>query len=267
MASERMTEAEQITLLQILQREMVEMRQKIQALQQKNEEEIRILQEQNDQMKQQLAKIVCRRESRRRDPEIRRPPHAPRPQGLNLEAERQPFPKKSSSKRTLILEDEPKGHPFTHEIMKAQLPPNWEGLNIDLYDGTTDPDDHVNIYKTQMSLYTSDSSVLCRVFPTSLKGGALSWFTRLLPNSVDCFKTLLSKFGTQFATSRPYYLTSIALIDIRQKKGESLQTFMERFGKLSSKIRNLNLEVAMHHLVAALRPRSPIVYTRNQRLT
>ena len=54
-----------------------------------------------------------------------------------------------------------------------------------------------------MSLYTTDDAVLCRVFPTTLKGGALSWFTKLPPNSVDCFETLVAKFNVQFATRRP----------------------------------------------------------------
>ena len=35
----------------------------------------------------------------------------------------------------------------------------------------------MDAYTTHMSLYTSDDVVLCRVFPTSLKGPALSWFT------------------------------------------------------------------------------------------
>jgi len=105
----------------------------------------------------------------------------------------------------------------------------WKGLNIDRYDGTTDPNEHMDVYTTHMSLYTSDNAVMCRVFPTSLKRGALSWFTRLPPNCIDCLETLVFKFGTQFATSRPHHLSSIALVNIRQGKGHSLRLFMERF--------------------------------------
>ncbi|XP_068483323.1 uncharacterized protein [Phaseolus vulgaris] len=95
---------------------------------------------------------------------------------------------------------------------------------------------------------------MCRVFPTTLKGAALSWFTRLPPLSVDCFDTLVEKFGAQFATSRPHHLTSIALVNIRQEKGESLRMFMERFGKVALGIRNLSPEVTMHHMITALKP-------------
>ena len=105
-----------------------------------------------------------------------------------------------------------------------------------------------------MSLYTTSDAVFCRVFPTSLKGGALSWFTKLPANSIDCFETLIEKFDVQFATSRPHHLTSIALVGIRQEKGESLRMFIDRFSKTAMSIRNLSPEVAMHHMLTALRP-------------
>jgi len=48
------------------------------------------------------------------------------------------------------------------------------------YDDTTDSEEHVDVFTTQVGLYTSNDAILCRVFPTSLKGPALNWFTRLL---------------------------------------------------------------------------------------
>nr|KYP39958.1 hypothetical protein KK1_038696 [Cajanus cajan] len=95
---------------------------------------------------------------------------------------------------------------------------------------------------------------MCKVFPTSLKGPALNWFTRLPPGSVDSFTTLSSRFVIQFATSRPHQLTSIALVNIRQEKKEPLRTFMERFGRMTLLIRDLDPAVAMHHLITTLRP-------------
>jgi len=112
----------------------------------------------------------------------------------------------------------------------------------------------MDAYTTHMSLYTSDDVVLCRVFPTSLKGATLSWFTKLPPNSIDSFATLVAKFETQFATSRSHRLTSIALVGICQEKGESLRTFVDRFSKVAMSIRNLSPDVAMHHMLTALRP-------------
>nr|KYP34801.1 hypothetical protein KK1_044196 [Cajanus cajan] len=86
---------------------------------------------------------------------------------------------------------------------------------------------------------------MCRVFPTSLKGAAL-----------NCFHTLVKQFTAQYATSRPHHVTSAALASLWQGDDESLRTFMERFARISVKIRNLNPEVTLHAMFIALKPKS-----------
>ncbi|XP_020232147.1 uncharacterized protein LOC109812565 [Cajanus cajan] len=145
-------------------------------------------------------------------------------------------------------------HPFTSSIMQLPLLDNWKSLPIDKYDGTTDPDEHLDVFLTQVTLSTTDDAALCQIFPTSLKGRALSWFTRLPPNSIDSFNTLSSQFTIQFATSRPHSLTSLSLVSLRQDKKESLRAFMDRFNKAALEIRDLNSAVALHHLTTTLKP-------------
>ncbi|XP_020230118.1 uncharacterized protein LOC109810918 [Cajanus cajan] len=145
-------------------------------------------------------------------------------------------------------------HPFTPNIMQSSLLDHWKSLPLDKYDGTTDPDEHVDVFLTQVTLSTTDDAALCRIFSTSLKGRALSWFTRLPANSVVSFNTLASQFTIQFVTSRPHQLTSMALVSIRQEKKESLRTFMSRFNKAALEIRDLNPAVALHHLTTTLKP-------------
>ncbi|XP_020236703.1 uncharacterized protein LOC109816214 [Cajanus cajan] len=144
--------------------------------------------------------------------------------------------------------------PFTPDIVGARLPDNWKNLALERYDGTVDPEEHLDAFVTQVWLYTDDDAIMCKVFPTSLKGQTLNWFTRLPPRSVDSFTTLSSRFVIQFATSRPHQLTSIALVNIRQEKKELLRTFTERFGRMTLSTRDLDPAVAMHHLTTALRP-------------
>ncbi|XP_068504393.1 uncharacterized protein [Phaseolus vulgaris] len=115
--------------------------------------------------------------------------------------------------------------------------------------------EHIAVYTTQISLYTWNDAIMCRVFPTTLKAATLSWFTRLPPLCIYCFDTLVKKFGAQFATSRPHHLTSIALVNIRQERIESLRAFMDRFGKVALSIHNLSLKVTMHHMITTLKPR------------
>ena len=74
------------------------------------------------------------------------------------------------STRTTLTADPNRRHPFTNTIIEVPLPEKWKGFNLDRYNGSTNPDEHMDAYTTHMSLYTSDDAVLCRVFPTSLKG-------------------------------------------------------------------------------------------------
>nr|KYP74193.1 hypothetical protein KK1_006862 [Cajanus cajan] len=127
-------------------------------------------------------------------------------------------------------------------------------MPIENYDGSTDPEEHLNVFLTQATLSTQDDSALCRIFPTSLKGRALSWFTRLPSASIDSFSELSSQFALQFATSKPYRTTSLALAGVRQEKKESLRSFMDRFNKIAMEIGDLNPAVVMDRLSTALRP-------------
>jgi len=125
---------------------------------------------------------------------------------------------------------------------------------LDKYDGTTDPDKHINSYVSQLTLFTTDRYIYCKVFPTSLRGAVLSWFTRLPPGSIDSFATLKAKFVAQFATSKPHQMMSVPLVTIRQERGESLKRFMARFGQVTLAICGLLPEVAMAYLITTLRP-------------
>jgi len=46
----------------------------------------------------------------------------------------------------------------------------------------------------------------------------------------------------------------MSLLNVKQEKGESLITFMDKFSKVCMGIRNLNPEIAMHHLISAILP-------------
>ena len=94
----------------------------------------------------------------------------------------------------------------------------------------------------------------CKVFPTSLRERPLGWFTDLPPNFITKFNTLELKFTTQYATSRLHRTSSMSLLNVKQERGESLRAFMDRFNKVCMGIKNLNPDIAMHHLVSAILP-------------
>ena len=59
--------------------------------------------------------------------------------------------------------------PFVDCIMETDITLGWKPLNLERYDRTIDPDEHLDAFLTQVNLYTNDDAILCCVFPSSLK--------------------------------------------------------------------------------------------------
>ena len=67
-------------------------------------------------------------------------------------------------------------YPFTASINGHPLPPKFKMPSLDSYDGTRDPFDHIATFKTTMHLQGVLDKIMCRAFPTTLKGPARVWF-------------------------------------------------------------------------------------------
>ena len=58
--------------------------------------------------------------------------------------------------------------PFTRGIEKAKLPKRFHQPTFSMYNGCTDPVEHVSQFKQKMAVHSQDEALLCRVFPSSL---------------------------------------------------------------------------------------------------
>ena len=72
---------------------------------------------------------------------------------------------------------------------------------LDLYDGTTDPEEHLGIHKVQTYVQDVDHAVYCRYFSVNLKGVAQSWFNGLPPGTISYVQDLAGRFISQFIAS------------------------------------------------------------------
>lgn len=91
------------------------------------------------------------------------------------------------------------------------------------YDGTTNPDEHLYVFLTQDNLYTNDDTILCRVFPMSLKEAASTRYEGLLPWSINSFDALVKHFSSQYAPSWSHRMAFVALTSLCQANDESLR--------------------------------------------
>ena len=80
--------------------------------------------------------------------------------------------------------------PFTWNIEGASLPRWFHQPTFSLYNGRTDPVEHVSHFSQKMAVHSKDEALMCKIFPFSLGLMAMRWFNGLKANSIDSFKKL-----------------------------------------------------------------------------
>nr|XP_023905683.1 uncharacterized protein LOC112017464 [Quercus suber] len=121
--------------------------------------------------------------------------------------------------------------PFMASINAYPLPPKFKMPSLDSYDGTQDPFDHIDTFKTTMHLQGIPDEIMCRAFPTILKGPARVWFSKIPPNTVTSFEELSKLFVNNFIGRHRHKHSSSSLLTIEQGENESLHSFITRFNR------------------------------------
>nr|AJE29374.1 putative gag protein [Coffea canephora] len=155
--------------------------------------------------------------------------------------------------RLRLYEDNYVTSPFTREIEDCPLPRRFKIPNIELYDASTDPEDHLSVFLTHMCLQTAADEIRCKTFPMFLKGKARLWFQGLAPGSIRNFPELARQFVAQFVSLKNYSKNATHLMAIRQKSDESLRNYMSRFNAESLQIRDKDEKVVMVAFMNGLR--------------
>ena len=73
--------------------------------------------------------------------------------------------------------------------------------------------------------------IMCRAFPTMLKGPVRIWFSKLTPNSISTFKELSTQFASHFIGGHRYKKSTAYLMSIKQRKDKTLRSYIARFNK------------------------------------
>ena len=121
--------------------------------------------------------------------------------------------------------------PFTASINSFPLPHKFRIPQINSYNGVKDPLDHLETFKTLMHLQGVADEIMCRAFPTILKGAARIWFSWLTPNSIGTFKELSAQFISHFIGRHRYKKFATFLMNIKQWEDETLRSYITRFNK------------------------------------
>ena len=90
--------------------------------------------------------------------------------------------------------------PFTRTIEDASLPRRFHQPTFTIYNGRTDPVEHVSHFSQKMVVHSKNEALMCKIFPSNLGPMVMRWFNGLRENFIDSFKKLTWAFSTRFNT-------------------------------------------------------------------
>lgn len=101
--------------------------------------------------------------------------------------------------------------------------------SIIMYNRQSRPLENICRYKSVMGLVTNNEAILYKVFLSIFFDKALTWFTSLKPRTINGWSTLEKQFLDKFSTIGDHSKTRGGLANIKQREGESLLSYLNRF--------------------------------------
>nr|GEV08698.1 reverse transcriptase domain-containing protein [Tanacetum cinerariifolium] len=129
-------------------------------------------------------------------------------------------------------------NPFTPRIRnfkssrKTRMP-----NNVKTYDGTRDPEDHVKVFQAATQVERWVMPTWCHLFKSTLIGAARVWFNELPSERIDDYKDLRVTFLVYFMKQKKYVKDPVEVHNIKQRDGETIEDFMERFKTETGRIK------------------------------
>uniref|UniRef100_A0A7N2MLS0 Retrotransposon gag domain-containing protein n=1 Tax=Quercus lobata TaxID=97700 RepID=A0A7N2MLS0_QUELO len=134
---------------------------------------------------------------------------------------------------------------YRHKIERAKLPRRFHQPTFTMYNGRTDPIEHVSQFNQKMAVHSKDETLMCKVFPSSLGPVAMRWFDGLRPNSVGSFKQLTQAFGSRFITSSRVSRSLDFLLFLSMREMETLKAYSNRYWEMYNEIEGNYDDVAI----------------------
>ena len=119
--------------------------------------------------------------------------------------------------------------PFTRKIEGVRLPQRFNQPTFTIYNGRTDPVEHVSHFNQRMAIHSKNEALMCKVFPSILGSVAMRWFDGLGVGSIDSFKELTWAFGSHFITCSRVSRPLDSLLSLSLQKGETLKTYSDKY--------------------------------------
>ncbi|KAI3828580.1 hypothetical protein L1987_02684 [Smallanthus sonchifolius] len=130
--------------------------------------------------------------------------------------------------------------------------------NIKTYDGTNDPEDHLQVFSGAVGVERWTNAECCHMFMQTLIGSARLWFSSLPERSIDSFDDLSQRFLANFTQLKKYTKDAAVLYQIKQKEDEGLRSFIERYKKEGLSYAGATERMRVSGFMNAVRPKQLI---------
>ena len=122
--------------------------------------------------------------------------------------------------------------PYPTEWDLVSYPPKFKAPILQAFDDKGSPNQHIYYFKSQTGNVVDNDVILARLFNGTLKGLAFEWFMKLPEGSIknwsDLEKHVLTRFFEDYSE-----ITIPTLLATKQRKGESVKSFVERFQNMA----------------------------------
>ncbi|KAL0303157.1 UNVERIFIED_CONTAM: hypothetical protein Sradi_6183800 [Sesamum radiatum] len=141
----------------------------------------------------------------------------------------------------------PRRSPFSSAILAKTLPAGVKVSNLPKYDGTGDPQEHLDKFYAKIDWYDLSDAAYCKVFRTTLSKRALAWFNQLPIRTISSLEQLTQYFLHHFFMNKRVPRTAPFLFTIHQKENDPLRDYMQRFVEVVHEVPHVN-----HELLASI---------------
>ncbi|KAK8951740.1 hypothetical protein KSP39_PZI003777 [Platanthera zijinensis] len=131
------------------------------------------------------------------------------------------------------------GSPFSEFVSSAPVPEGFREPEMTYYSGRGDPVHHIQWFEDMVSIRQMSDGFKCRLFAITLREKAREWFHQLPTGSIYCFEDLRRGFMLRFTTSKKRKKEAESLFRIKQRVGETLGSYLDRFQEELSQVQEM----------------------------
>nr|GEZ01935.1 reverse transcriptase domain-containing protein [Tanacetum cinerariifolium] len=133
--------------------------------------------------------------------------------------------------------------PFSRRIIEFSALNHQTPTNLKIYDGSTDPDDHITRFVGAANQGEWEMPVWCRMFQQTLGGPTRGWFDRLPNGCIDNWTNMREAFVERFALRRKCCKDPTKVSKIIRMDNETLLDFKERWTEEMSYIPDVPIDM------------------------